>query len=102
MFILGRSSCVSTDRLVFDGGAGHTQVKLAIFFDAGINQSLHRALVLKQQEGIPCTSTTQAQHTALTGDSLKVTQTIIASLSAPDILCTQWGTFKHTKEETCL
>lgn len=41
-----------THRLVFDGGAGDTEVQLAILLNAGINQSLHRALVLKQQESI--------------------------------------------------
>lgn len=33
--------CVPTDRLVFDGGAGHAEVQLAILLDAGIDQSLH-------------------------------------------------------------
>lgn len=33
--------CVPTDRLVFDGGAGHTEVQLAVLFNAGIDQSLH-------------------------------------------------------------
>lgn len=47
--------CVFTDRLVFDGRTGHTEVKLAILLDAGIDQSLHRALVLEEQEGVACT-----------------------------------------------
>lgn len=33
--------CVPTDRLVFDGGARHTEVQLAVLFDARIDQSLH-------------------------------------------------------------
>lgn len=41
-----------TDRLVFDGGAGHAEVQLAVLFDAGIDQSLHGALILEQQEGV--------------------------------------------------
>lgn len=39
-------------RFVFNGGAGHAQVKLAIFFNASINQSLDRTLILKQKECI--------------------------------------------------
>lgn len=41
-----------TDRLVFDGRAGHTEVQLSVLFDAGIDQSLHGALILEQQEGV--------------------------------------------------
>lgn len=48
-------ACAPTDWLVFDGGAGHTEVQLAILLDAGIDQGLHRALVLEQQEGVACT-----------------------------------------------
>lgn len=44
--------CACTDRLVFDGGAGHTEVQLAVLLDAGVNQSLHWALVLEEQEGV--------------------------------------------------
>lgn len=51
---------VPTDRLVFDGGAGHAEVKLAVLLDAGIDQSLHWALILKQQEGIAYTETEQS------------------------------------------
>lgn len=43
-----------TDRLVFDGGTGDAQVQLAILFDAGVDQSLHRALILEEQEGVTC------------------------------------------------
>lgn len=43
-----------TDRLVFDGGAGHAKVQLAVLFDASIDQSLHGALILEQQEGVSC------------------------------------------------
>lgn len=49
--------CAPTDRLVFDGGAGHAKVELAVLLDAGIDQSLHGALVLEQQEGVSCTNT---------------------------------------------
>lgn len=38
---MGAFVCVPTDRLVFDGGAGHTEVQLAVLFNAGIDQSLH-------------------------------------------------------------
>lgn len=48
--------CTPTDRLVFDGGAGHAEVQLAVLLDAGIDQSLHGALVLEQQEGVSCTN----------------------------------------------
>ena len=41
-----------THRLVFDGGTGDTQVQFAVLLNAGIDQSLNRALVLKQQECI--------------------------------------------------
>lgn len=37
-------------RLVFDGGAGDTQVELPILLHAGLNQSLHWTLLLEQQE----------------------------------------------------
>lgn len=49
-------TCVraATDRLVFDGGAGHAEVQLAVLFDAGIDQSLHGAFILEQQEGVTC------------------------------------------------
>lgn len=50
-------ACAATDRLVFDGGAGHAEVQLAVLFDAGIDQSLHGALVLEQQEGVSCRNT---------------------------------------------
>lgn len=55
---------VSTDRLVFDGGAGHTEVQLAVLLDAGIDQSLHGALILEQQEGIAYTKYSRVIHTA--------------------------------------
>lgn len=48
------SLCVLTDWLVFDGGAGHAEVQLAVLLDAGVNQGLHGALVLEQQEGVAC------------------------------------------------
>lgn len=51
---IGELRCVPTNRLVFNGGAGHAEVQLAVLFDAGINQSLHGALVLEQQKGIAC------------------------------------------------
>lgn len=54
-------ACTPTDRLVFDGGAGHTEVQLAVLLDAGVDQSLHRALVLEQQEGVAC-----AKHSRVT------------------------------------
>lgn len=38
------------NRLVFDGGAGDAQVELPILLHTGFNQSLHRALLLEQQE----------------------------------------------------
>ena len=44
--------CVHTDRLIFDGGAGHTQIELPVLLDAGLDQGLDGALVLEQQEGI--------------------------------------------------
>lgn len=47
--------CVSTDRLVFDGGTRYTEVQLAVLLDAGIDQSLHWALILEEEEGIACT-----------------------------------------------
>lgn len=50
-------ACAPADRLVFDGGAGHAEVQLAVLFDAGIDQSLHGALVLEQQEGVSCRDT---------------------------------------------
>lgn len=56
--------CVPTDRLVFDGGAGHTEVQLAVLFDAGIDQSLHRALILEQQEGVAYTKYSRVIHAA--------------------------------------
>lgn len=43
-------------RLVFDGGTGHTQVQLALFFNACVNQGLHRALLLEQKECVACKS----------------------------------------------
>lgn len=47
------STQVWTYRLVFYGGAGHTEVQFAILLNAGIDQGLNRALVLKQQECVP-------------------------------------------------
>lgn len=41
-----------THRLVFDGGAGDAQVKLAILLDAGIDQSLNGGLFLEEKEGV--------------------------------------------------
>ena len=41
-----------THRFVLDGGAGDTQVELPILLHAGFNQSLHRALLLEQQERV--------------------------------------------------
>lgn len=49
--------CAPTDWLVFDGGAGHAKVELAVLLNAGIDQSLHGALILEQQEGVSCTKT---------------------------------------------
>lgn len=51
-FLCGCSFNAKTHRFVFDSGAGDTQVKLAILLNAGINQGLNRALILKQQECI--------------------------------------------------
>ena len=39
-------------RFVFDGGAGHTQVELAVLLDAGVDQGLDRSLLLEEQEGV--------------------------------------------------
>lgn len=51
---VGVGVCAPIDRLVFDGGAGHAEVQLAVLFNAGIDQSLHGALILEQQEGVSC------------------------------------------------
>lgn len=56
--------CAPTDRLVFDGGAGHTEVQLAVLLDAGIDQGLHRALVLEQQEGVACAKRSEVTEAA--------------------------------------
>lgn len=42
----------ATHRFVFDGGAGHTQVQLAVLLHAGVDQGLDRGLLLEEQEGI--------------------------------------------------
>lgn len=39
-------------RLVLDGGAGYTQIKLAVLLQAGVNKSLYGSLLLKEQECI--------------------------------------------------
>lgn len=46
-----------THRLVLDGGAGDAQVQLAVLLDAGVDQSLDRALVLEEQERVACGET---------------------------------------------
>lgn len=61
---MGAFVCVPTDRLVFDGGAGHTEVQLAVLFNAGIDQSLHWALILEQQEGVAYTEYSRVIHAA--------------------------------------
>ena len=59
-----------TDRLIFDGGAGHTQIELPVLLDAGLDQGLDGALVLEQQEGITYahthTNTQRFTHRAYT------------------------------------
>lgn len=72
-------ACVLTDRLVFDGGAGHTEVQLAVLFDAGIDQSLHWALILEQQEGVACAKYSGVIHAA--GDA-KHWQRVMLEFSA--------------------
>ena len=42
-----------THRLVLYGRAGDAQVQLAVLLDAGVDESLNRALVLEEQEGVP-------------------------------------------------
>lgn len=42
----------ATYRFVFDGGTGHTQVKLAVLLNASIDQSLNRGLFLEEKEGV--------------------------------------------------
>lgn len=49
-----------THGLVFDGGAGDAQVQLSILLNAGVNEGLDRAFVLKQQECISWKGLAQA------------------------------------------
>lgn len=44
-----------TNRLVFDCGAGDAEVEFVVLIDAGIDQRLHRTLLLKQQERVTYT-----------------------------------------------
>lgn len=41
-----------THWFVLDSWAGHTQVELSVFLDAGVNEGLHRGLFLEQQKSI--------------------------------------------------
>lgn len=44
----------ATDRFVFNGGAGDAQIEFTVLLDAGVDQSLHGAFILEQQEGVAC------------------------------------------------
>lgn len=54
MKVVSSCICVLTDRLVFNGGAGHAEIQFAVLLYAGVDQSLHGAFILEQQEGVAC------------------------------------------------
>lgn len=49
---VGQAPRPDLHRLVLDGRRGHAQVELVIVHDARLDQLLHRALVLEQEEGV--------------------------------------------------
>lgn len=70
-----------TNRLVFDCGARDAEVEFVVLIDAGIDQRLHRALLLKQQERVTCTQRLNFEKTSWAQDLLTFRRKVRLALS---------------------
>lgn len=70
--VISSCICVLTDRLVFNGGAGYAEIQFTVLLYAGVDQSLHGAFILEQQEGVACIKHSRVIGAAQTTKKLTV------------------------------